>query len=470
MKKKWIFAIVLLAVLIAAAALIAVELVKADEQHTLVHADYLATASNLDQSLLTVTENGNPVGTYSLEALGVRSATLAAATGPYSAVDRMDEDAFEHLGIRTRLDWLNTAHPAAQEIAVDMTDYTPAAVLEDLQARRRTPAQDAAVDFADGSYYIVPEQPGTELNLPVVEQALADCVSGMTLHTGAAGAPAAASFELSDVSCYLQPAVTADTIEFDPQALLEQELSDKSLQVYILDDARGLSAAALGQILHADESGALCLDKAPLQETIAKWAQECNKYGTSYLFKAYSGKQVPIDFITVDYKIDEEALLDKIEESLLNLDFSGVEAPELCTKGGEPFAISGTYVEVDIDEQTMTFYKDGKCLVHTSVVTGALDGHQTPTGFYHVENKDTDCWLSGPDYLVFVKYWVGVYGPYGLHDASWRENFGGDFYVYGGSHGCVNTPESAMKKIYDNIEVGDPVLIFGKNQWYEPNT
>ena len=116
----------------------------------------------------------------------------------------------------------------------------------------------------------------------------------------------------------------------------------------------------------------------------------------------------------------------------------------------------------------MTFYKDGKCLVHTSVVTGALDGHQTPTGFYHVENKDTDCWLSGPDYLVFVKYWVGIYGPYGLHDASWRENFGGDFYVYGGSHGCVNTPTSAMKKIYDNIEVGDPVVVFGKNRWYEP--
>ena len=122
---------------------------------------------------------------------------------------------------------------------------------------------------------------------------------------------------------------------------------------------------------------------------------------------------------------------------------------------------------VDIDNQTMTMYKDSKCIVHTSVVTGALDGHQTPTGFYHVENKDTDCWLSGPDYLVFVKYWVGIYGPYGLHDSSWRENYGSDYYVNGGSHGCVNTPESAMKTIFDNINVGDPVLVFGKNQWYD---
>ena len=42
-----------------------------------------------------------------------------------------------------------------------------------------------------------------------------------------------------------------------------------------------------------------------------------------------------------------------------------------------------------------------------------------------------------------------------------------DYYVNGGSHGCVNTPESAMKTIFDNINVGDPVLVFGKNQWYD---
>ena len=156
-----------------------------------------------------------------------------------------------------------------------------------------------------------------------------------------------------------------------------------------------------------------------------------------------------------------------LSAQLLALDFSDLNSPINCTRNGEEFSISGTYVEVDIDNQTMTMYKDSKCIVHTSVVTGALDGHQTPTGFYHVENKDTDCWLSGPDYLVFVKYWVGIYGPYGLHDSSWRENYGSDYYVNGGSHGCVNTPESAMKTIFDNINVGDPVLVFGKNQWYD---
>jgi DNA gyrase subunit A len=73
------------------------------------------------------------------------------------------------------------------------------------------------------------------------------------------------------------------------------------------------------------------------------------------------------------------------------------------------------------------------------------------------------------DYLVFVKYWVSVVGDIiGLHDASWRSNFGASFYVYGGSHGCVNTPEQAMALIWNLAEDGTPVLMHGANEWYEP--
>ncbi|MFR7741990.1 MAG: L,D-transpeptidase [Acutalibacteraceae bacterium] len=54
----------------------------------------------------------------------------------------------------------------------------------------------------------------------------------------------------------------------------------------------------------------------------------------------------------------------------------------------------------------------------------------------------------------------------GLHDASWRSNFGASFYVYGGSHGCVNTPEEAMALIWNLAEDGTPVLMHGANEWY----
>ena len=54
MRKKWIFAAALLAVLAILAALVAVGLVRADDAHELVAADYRATAANVAASALTV--------------------------------------------------------------------------------------------------------------------------------------------------------------------------------------------------------------------------------------------------------------------------------------------------------------------------------------------------------------------------------------------------------------------------------
>ena len=48
---------------------------------------------------------------------------------------------------------------------------------------------------------------------------------------------------------------------------------------------------------------------------------------------------------------------------------------------------------------------------------------------------------------------------YGLHDANWRSNFGGDIYKYGGSHGCVNLPPNRTPDLYNMISVGTIVVI-----------
>ena len=72
--------------------------------------------------------------------------------------------------------------------------------------------------------------------------------------------------------------------------------------------------------------------------------------------------------------------------------------------------------------------------------------------------------------LILVITGVMTYVSIGLHDASWRSVFGGDQYIFNGSHGCINIPEAAMVKIFNNIEDGTPVLIFGQNKWYQPGS
>ena len=48
----------------------------------------------------------------------------------------------------------------------------------------------------------------------------------------------------------------------------------------------------------------------------------------------------------------------------------------------------------------------------------------------------------------------------GLHDAPWRNRFGGSIYKRSGSHGCVNLPPKVAETIFANIEKGTPVVCY----------
>ena len=75
-----------------------------------------------------------------------------------------------------------------------------------------------------------------------------------------------------------------------------------------------------------------------------------------------------------------------------------------------------------------------------------LRGTKQPNGKYEYESP--------------VSYWMPFNKGIGLHDASWRSEFGGSIYKTRGSHGCVNTPYSAMKTIYENVKIGYPVVVY----------
>ena len=123
--------------------------------------------------------------------------------------------------------------------------------------------------------------------------------------------------------------------------------------------------------------------------------------------------------------------------------------------------VGDTYIEISIDQQHMWAYKNGRQIASTEVVTGNQYTADTPKGYYEVEGKSRNIYLSGPGYSSFVNYWMAFIGTsYGIHDASWRSEFGNPIYKGNGSHGCVNTPYSAVQTIYNNIPSGTPVIIY----------
>lgn len=139
----------------------------------------------------------------------------------------------------------------------------------------------------------------------------------------------------------------------------------------------------------------------------------------------------------------------------------------------EPYYIENTYksklknyIEVDLTRQKIWFYKNGKCIVNGSCVSGnTSQGHGTPTGMFFLTYKTTNTYLKGRNndgtkYSSFVNYWMPFNGNIGLHDATWRSNFGGKIYKYNGSHGCINLPYSVAQKIYNNITYKTLIILY----------
>lgn len=116
-----------------------------------------------------------------------------------------------------------------------------------------------------------------------------------------------------------------------------------------------------------------------------------------------------------------------------------------------------TYLKVYISKQKLEYYVNKKLVFSTPITSGR--NNNTKTGNFKILTKARNTELVGEDYVSFVQYWMGYGGGYGLHDASWRSRFGTQDYKTNGSHGCINLPTNAAKKLYSMIEIGTPLYI-----------
>ena len=420
---------------------------------------YTALMANVQASSLTVTEKGKTIGVYSLEQLGLQEQIQSDAEAGFEKQDRMEPAEFAALTPEEKIAWQAETQWEAAAVKPDMALADISGVMLDLEKEIRVSAKSAYAYFDGGAYAIEPETAGTQLNRENVEQALLK-----TLEAGSvdANAPMNLTFEVTDCDCYRGAAVKAADGVFDYAALLQRDAEGIVIPLDFLGKSQSLQVAS---VVTVDESGVVQADRAALEQLAAGWAETYRAEETPYILDSYVVGPIEIEFLEVNYELDQAALVEQLAQQVCLLDGSAVKAPFYCTRDGQPFALDGTtFVEVDIDNQQMTYYENGEVVVTTPVVTGYPWGHWTPPGLYAVEDIDVQQWLYGPDYTVFVEYWVGFHGAYGIHDASWRTIFGGKKYLSDGSHGCVNTPTEAMQTIHERIEIGVPVLVHDERE------
>ena len=120
-------------------------------------------------------------------------------------------------------------------------------------------------------------------------------------------------------------------------------------------------------------------------------------------------------------------------------------------------------IEVTINSQTMDYYEDEVLVLSSPIVSGnPAITEETIHGKYIVQRMSQDSYLMGRDYLEHVDYWIGFDSTgrvFGLHDASWRNEFGGDIWTYDPSRGCVNMPLNKIAILYDYVGIGTEVYV-----------
>ena len=189
------------------------------------------------------------------------------------------------------------------------------------------------------------------------------------------------------------------------------------------------------------------------------------------------------DVDTADEKtvrsIDAASLAHHLAEAVRTGESGPIEVPvytqERYLPGGgtladEPWVPErGRYLDVDKGAQVATLYDEQGGVLWESIVTTGNEATRdgTPVGEFQIYEHVRDTTLIGqdldfdgePDYVHHVEVWLPFNGMIGLHDADWRESFGGTEYRWNGSTGCVNLPPEAAVPLYEMTHVGEWVIV-----------
>lgn len=186
-------------------------------------------------------------------------------------------------------------------------------------------------------------------------------------------------------------------------------------------------------------------------------ARSYTTYGNETEFTTSGGKVIPVTYKTYGYTVSEEDVI-----SFLNDCWQNKLSKDDCVPVLSGYdETEGDYIEISVEDQHVWHYVDGALCCESDTVTGTKGKHDTPKGVYYISECINGKYLRGDDYVTWVNKWMRITNRgHGLHDATWRKSFGGDIYTYNGSHGCINLPKAYAYNLYDEVSVGEKVVIY----------
>ena len=324
--------------------------------------------------------------------------------------------------------------------------------------------ENAYVSFVNSEFTIVPETEGNELNTKEAYQMICRAIDND-----------AAEVNLeSDPKAYKKADVTKESSELQNMVNTYKNLTKANITYTFGDETVTLDGNTIKNWLQFDEKGQLLQnDEAFRQHVVdyvAQLAADHDTVGTERQFQTTSGRTVYVYGSAYGWKIDQDKEVAQLMQEIQSGTQTTREPVYFMRANAHGINdLGNTYIEVDLTEQYMWYYQNGNIIFQSEIVSGLPSDpdRKTPPGIFTLNSKSSPSVLRGEmtangtySYEQPVTYWMPFNGGIGFHDADWQPYFGGDRYLTGGSHGCINLPPENAGQLYSLIQYDVPIICF----------
>ncbi len=324
-------------------------------------------------------------------------------------------------------------------------------LLKGFKEENMTEPANATIAYGENGYEIIPEDPGAKLIKSKVKEAILNAVN--TLQP---------TVSLEEAGCYEEPQITTEDTRLSDAVNELNRIAGAKITYEFGQVTEVLDGSKINEWLTLDENYQVTLNEEKIKEYVDYIGKTYNSFGRRRTFKTSYGDEIKVEGGDYGWWLDRSSELKELTELIKNGEQT-VKKPvyfQTAQQYGDD-DIGKTYVEVNLTAQHLFFYKEGELVVESDFVSGNVSkDYATPIGTYPIQYKENDAILVGEDYETPVKYWMPFNKNIGFHDAVWRDEFGKDIYLTRGSHGCINMPPKAAKKMFEHIKRGVAVVVY----------
>ena len=348
----------------------------------------------------------------------------------------------------------------SKEITFDIS-YDKAALEKKVSSLKAVTAepiqpQSAYPEFDGNSYVIKPEVYGTDLDSKKLLKQIHESVARLD-----------EEIDLQKEGFYKAPEYTAESPKLKELCQTLNQYCKASI-TYEMDIPIVVDKTLISTWLSYDADFHVTLDEAAIRNWMTEFGRRYDTVGTTRPLTTPTGKATEVSGGTYGWIINEEAEFPALVTSIRNGEVvTKAPACDQTAASHAPQDWGGTFVEVDLTAQHMWYLENGTVVFESDVVTGK-NSTPTPPGVYNILEKLSPTVLVGnivpetnePEYRTPVDFWMRVtWSGIGFHDATWQPAFGGDVYLWNGSHGCINMPYYNAQELYSILQLGTPVVV-----------